>query len=39
MRAQICFFASIAFSFIAWGVVVGRARRRTPQHRTSIKVK
>jgi hypothetical protein len=23
MRAQICFFVSIVFSFIAWGVVVG----------------
>jgi hypothetical protein len=23
MRAQICFFVSIAFSFIAWGVVTG----------------
>ena len=23
MRAQICFFASIAFSFVAWGVVTG----------------
>ena len=23
MRAQICFFVSIAFSFVAWGVVAG----------------
>ena len=23
MRAQICFFVSIAFSFVAWGVVTG----------------
>src|SRR6202020_1007498 len=24
MRAQICFFVSILFSFVAWGVVAGR---------------
>jgi hypothetical protein len=24
MRAQICFFVSIVFSFVAWGVVTGR---------------
>ena len=23
MRAQICFFVSIVFSFVAWGVVAG----------------
>jgi hypothetical protein len=24
MRAQICFFVSIVFSFVAWGTVTGR---------------